>query len=119
MFTFYWLYQNKNDWLAVFKTDNMYTIANDRESLTQALSSVTYLVSYGNHRGTDKFLAKILTDGKSSFLQKQLCIDLSQEARNCTIEEIAFNLRMDISAQTLEEFCKKRKNSKRKSSKWH
>lgn len=108
MFTFYWLYQNKNDWLAVFKTDNMYTIANDRESLTQALSSVTYLVSYGNHRGTDKFLAKILTDGKSSFLQKQLCIDLSQEARNCTIEEIAFNLRMDISAQTLEEFCKKR-----------
>lgn len=39
MFTFYWLYQNKNDWLAVFKTDNTYTTANDRESLTQVLSS--------------------------------------------------------------------------------
>ena len=65
MFTFYWLYQNKNDWLAVFKTDNTYTIANDRESLTPALTSVTNLVSYGNHRGTDKFLAKILTDGKN------------------------------------------------------
>lgn len=108
MFTFYWLFQKNDSWLAIFKTDDKITTATDKESLEQALSSVHYLVSYGNYQMSDKFLAKILSDGKSSFLQKYLSIDLSQEARNCTIEEIGFNLRMKIKAKTPEEFCLQR-----------
>ncbi|HGH3397433.1 Uncharacterised protein [Enterococcus faecium] len=108
MFTFYWLFQKNDNWLAIFKTDDRITTATDKESLEQALSSVHYLVSYGNYQTSDKFLAKILSDGKSSFLQKYLSIDLSQEARNCTIEEIGFNLRMKIKAKTPEEFCLQR-----------
>ncbi|WP_165004699.1 MULTISPECIES: hypothetical protein [unclassified Enterococcus] len=108
MFTFYWLFQKNDSWLAIFKTDDKITTATDKESLEQALSSVHYLVSYGNYQTSDKFLAKILSDGKSSFLQKYLSIDLSQEARNCTIEEIGFNLRMKIKAKTPEEFCLQR-----------
>lgn len=110
MFTFYWLYRNKNsdNWLAVFKTDKKIESANNRESLKKALSAVHYLVGYGNYQESDKFLAKVLTDGKSTYLQEYLSIDLMQEARNCTIEEIAFNLNMDISAKNKEEFCQKR-----------
>ncbi|HCB27287.1 hypothetical protein [Enterococcus durans] len=108
MFTFYWLFQKNDSWLAIFKTDDKITTATDKESLEQALSSVHYLVSYGNYQTSDKFLAKILSDEKSSFLQKYLSIDLSQEARNCTIEEIGFNLRMKIKAKTPEEFCLQR-----------
>ncbi|WP_277903687.1 hypothetical protein [Enterococcus lactis] len=108
MFTFYWLFQKNDNWLAIFKTDDRITTATDKESLEQALSSVHYLVSYGNYQTSDKFLAKILSDGKSSFLQKYLSIDLSQEARNCTIEEIGFNLRMKIKAKTPEKFCLQR-----------
>ena len=108
MFTFYWLFQKNDNWLAIFKTDDRITTVTDKESLEQALSSVHYLVSYGNYQTSDKFLAKILSDGKSSFLQKYLSIDLSQEARNCTIEEIGFNLRMKIKAKTPEKFCLQR-----------
>lgn len=108
MFTFYWLYQHSDTWLAVFKTDDSYVVANDRESLETALSKVRYLVSYGNYKENDRFLAKILTNGKSSYLQEYLSIDLSQEARSCTIEEIGFNLRMPIKAKTAEDFCKQR-----------
>lgn len=108
MFTFYWLFQKNDSWLAIFKTDDKITTATDKESLEQALSSVHYLVSYGNYQTSDKFLAKILSDGKSSFLQKYLSIDLNQEAKNCTIEEIGFNLRMKIKAKTPEEFCLQR-----------
>ncbi len=108
MFTFYWLYKNGDNWLAFFKTDDRYELANNRESLKKALSNVHYLVGFGNYRESDKFLANKLTEGKGSFLQEYLSIDLLQEARNCTIEEIAYNLRMDISAKSIEEFCKKR-----------
>ncbi|WP_418268004.1 hypothetical protein [Enterococcus hirae] len=108
MFTFYWLFQKNDSWLAIFKTDDKITTATDKESLEQALSSVHYLVSYGNYQTSDKFLAKILSDGKSSFLQKYLSIDLSQEAKKCTIEEIGFNLRMKIKAKTPKEFCLQR-----------
>lgn len=108
MFTFYWLYQSSEDWLAVFKTDDTYKIANDRESLKMALSSVRCLVSYGNYKMSDKFLAKILSNGKSNFLQEYLSIDLSQEERLCTIEEIGFNLRFNMKATTAEDYCKKR-----------
>lgn len=108
MFTFYWLFQKKDSWLAVFKTDDKIMYATDKESLEKALSSVHYLVSYGNYQKSDKFLTKILSDGKSTFLQKYLSIDLSQEARSCTIEEIGFNLRMTIKARTPEEYCLQR-----------
>lgn len=108
MFTFYWLFQKNESWLAIFKTDDKIITATDKESLEKALSSVSYLVSYGNYQTSDKFLAKILSDGKSSFLQKYLSIDLSQEARNCTIEEIGFNLRLPIKALTPEKFCLQR-----------
>ncbi|WP_314578601.1 hypothetical protein [Enterococcus gilvus] len=108
MFTFYWLYQSSEDWLAVFKTDETYIIANDRESLKTALSSVRCLVSYSNYKASDKFLAKILSDGKSNFLQEYLSIDLSQEERLCTIEEIGFNLRFDMRASTAKDYCKRR-----------
>lgn len=108
MFTFYWLFKKNDSWLAVFKTDDKIMHATDKESLEKALSSVSYLVSYGNYQTSNKFLAKILSDGKSTFLQKYLSIDLSQEARSCTIEEIGFNLRMTIKARTPEEYCLQR-----------
>ncbi|WP_142433432.1 hypothetical protein [Enterococcus mundtii] len=108
MFTFYWLYQKNDNWLALFKTDEKLITATDKESLLKALSSVHYLVSYDNYKTSDKFLAKIISDGKSAFLQKHLSIDLSQEARSCTIEEIGFNLRMPIRAKSIEEFCMQR-----------
>lgn len=108
MFTFYWLYQKGDDWLAVFKTDDHFQKATDRESLVLALSSVKFLVSYGNYRNSDKFLAKILSAGKSNFLQEYLSLDLSQEAKNRTIEELGFYLRMNMKASSPEEFCRKR-----------
>ncbi len=108
MFTFYWLYQKDDSWLAVFKTGNNIQQATDKESLEKALSSVHYLVSYGNYQESDKFLANILSDGKNSFLQKYLSIDLRQELRNLPIEEIGYYLRMDIYAKTIEEYCLKR-----------
>ena len=70
MFIFYWLFQHEEKWLAVFKQDNTFIYAEDKESLEKALSSVQILVSYGNYQGSDKFLAKILSDGKSEYLQK-------------------------------------------------
>lgn len=108
MFTFYWLYEKEDNWLVVFKTDNNYTVVNNRESLKKALSSIHYLVSYGNYKNSDKFLAKVLSNGKSSYLQEHLSIDLCQEGKNCTIEEIGFYLRMDMKSKSIEEFCKKR-----------
>ncbi|MGM0238501.1 hypothetical protein [Enterococcus sp. AZ103] len=108
MFTFYWLYRKDNDWLAIFKTGTDIVVANNKESLNQALSNVSYLVSYDNYQNSDKFLAKILSDDKSTFLQKFLSIDLSQENKKCTIEEIAFNLRMSLKTKDIQEFCLKR-----------
>lgn len=108
MFTFYWLFQKGDDWLAIFKTGEVYQQANDRESLRQALSNVHYLVGYENYRSSDRFLAKILTDGKSSFLQEFLSLDLSQEAKKRSIEEIGFFTGLSIAASTPEEFCKRR-----------
>lgn len=108
MFTFYWLYQKGDDWLAVFKTGDRYQKATDRESLVKVLSSVGFLVSYGNYRDFDRFLAKVLSNGKSNFLQEHLSLDLSQEAKNRTIEELGFYLRIDMKASSPEGFCQRR-----------
>ena len=108
MFTFYWLYKRDNSWLAVFKTDGKFLIAKNGEDLKEILSSVHYLVSYDNYKESDKFIAKIISDGKSSFLQKTLSIDLKQENGKCTIEEIGYYSGLDMVSQNVEEFCKKR-----------
>lgn len=108
MFTFYYFFQTKNDWLAVFKTENTYQVANNKESLIKALSSIGFLIGYDNYQNSDKFLANIISDGKSNFLQTKLSLDLKQEARNCSLEEIGFYMGMDMAAQDPEEFCKKR-----------
>ncbi|CAI3328502.1 DNA polymerase [Enterococcus cecorum] len=108
MFIFYWLFQHEGKWLAVFKQENTFIYAEDKESLEKALSSAQILVSYGNYQGSDKFLAKILSDGKSEYLQQYLSIDLSQEIKNRTIEEIGYYLNLDVKAKTPKEFCEKR-----------
>lgn len=112
MFTFYDMEVFKQDWLAVFISDDgeIIRLHNDRDGLEAALSNIKFLVGFNNHAYDDKIIASILRDidpyqtsrkiieGKrfNLRLQKPITLDVMQELRNVSLKEAQANLKRSI-----------------------
>lgn len=108
MFTFYWFFKRNDQFMFVFKTGERIEKATDKESLLKALESAGILVSYDNYTTFDREIALLLSDGKNKYLKKHLSIDLSQEIRNASIEEIGYYTKLLKISNTVYDYCMNR-----------
>lgn len=110
MFTFYKVHVGIAAWTAIFLQDETVTeFKNDREGLTAFLSTVHYLVGYGNYNYDDKMIASILkkidywdthqklVSGKRFNLKvnNPITLDVSQELRDVVLAEARLNCNSD------------------------
>ena len=108
MFTFYWFFKRNEQFMFVFKTGDKIEKATDKEGLLKALKSVGILISFDNYSNFDKELALILSDGKNKYLKKYLSIDLAQEIRKASIEEIGYNTKLLKASENVFDLCMNR-----------
>lgn len=117
MFTFYKVDAVGEGWHASFLNDGKITyMKNDKGALEFLLSNTKYLVGFNNYQMDDKILASIIRDLDLSTtlpnikdnkfrmaIQNPITLDVAQELRNLSIEEVELNLLKGISNRSIKQ----------------